>query len=91
MTNIFSIIKQSILNNYSPTYGEILNENKTEQFNNAVQSMCSDDEFEQYNAIMNMDKQRLIRESQAPHQEKIIKPSQSTVNIAGIGEVSQIC
>jgi hypothetical protein len=92
MTNIFSIIKQSILNNYSPTYGEIINENKGEVFNNAVQNMCSDEEFEQYNMLKNMDKHRLLKGSNEEiNEKKMGHTPQKNVNVAGIGDVIQIC
>ena len=33
MTNLFSVIKNAIMQNYTPTYGDLINENKGEVLN----------------------------------------------------------
>ena len=48
MTNIFNVIKNAIMENYTPTYGDLINENTGEVFNNAIKNMCTDSEYVQY-------------------------------------------
>lgn len=93
MTNIFKVIKNAIMENYTPTYGDLVNENKGEVLNNAVQNMCTDEEYEQYKSIMNSDKQRSLRFSNItqPSQQNKSQQINKTVVVSGIGEVNQIC
>lgn len=93
MTNIFNIIKNAIMENYTPTYGDLVNENKGEVLNNAVQNMCTNEEYEQYKSIMNSDKQRSLRFSNItqPSQQNKSQQINKTVVVSGIGEVNQIC
>jgi ribose 5-phosphate isomerase RpiB len=93
MTNLFSIIKNAIMQNYTPTYGDLINENKGEVLNNAIHNMCTDEEFEQYTSIMNNDKARLQQYSNTTQPSQQIKKPQMnrTITVCGIGEVNQIC
>lgn len=93
MTNIFKVIKNVIMENYTPTYGDLVNENKGEVLNNAVQNMCTDEEYEQYKSIMNSDKQRSLRFSNItqPSQQNKSQQINKTVVVSGIGKVNQIC
>ena len=81
------------MENYTPTYGDLVNENKGEVLNNAIQNMCTDEEYEQYKSIMNSDKQRSLRFSNITQPSKQNKSQQinKTVVVSGIGEVNQIC
>ncbi len=93
MTNVFNLIKNSILHNYTPTYGDLINENKQEVFNHAIHNICSDDEFNEYLMIEASDKKRLlssITNSTSPQINKKTQLSKQQT-IAGIGEVIQIC
>lgn len=91
MINLFSLIRQTILENYTPTYGEIISENKDNTFNNAIKNMCTDEEYNQYNELMNSDRQRLLNECQSPQYNQNIKKHNQSVTIPGIGEVTQVC
>ena len=93
MTNIFNIIKNAIMENYTPTYGDLINENKGEVLNNAIQNMCTDEEYEQYKSIMNSDKSRSLQYSNITHPLQQFKnqPINKIVVVSGIGEVNQIC
>ena len=93
MTNIFNIIKNAIMENYTPTYGDLINENKGEVLNNAIQNMCTDEEYEQYKSIMNSDKSRSLQYSNItqPLQQFKNQPINKIVVVSGIGEVNQIC
>ena len=92
MTNIFNVIKNAIMENYTPTYGDLINENKGEVLNNAIQNMCTDEEYEQYKSIMNSDKSRSLQYSNItqPLQQFKTQPINKIV-VSGIGEVNQIC
>ena len=93
MNNVFNLIKNSILHNYTPTYGDLINENKQEVFNHAVHNICSDDEYNEYMSIANSDKQRLLKKSDASILTNFYKKTinQSQTHISGIGDVTQIC
>ena len=93
MTNIFKVIKNAIMENYTPTYGDLINENKGEVLNNAIQNMCTDEEYEQYKSIMNSDKSRSLQYSNITQPLQQFKNQQinKTVVVGGIGEVNQIC
>ena len=93
MTNIFNIIKNAIMENYTPTYGDLINENKGEVLNNAIQNMCTDEEYEQYKSIMNSDKRRSLQYSNITQPLQQFKNQQinKIVVVSGIGEVNQIC
>lgn len=93
MTNIFNVIKNAIMENYTPTYGDLINENKGEVLNNAIQNMCTDEEYEQYKSIMNSDKSRSLQYSNItqPLQQFKNQPINKIVVVSGIGEVNQIC
>ena len=93
MTNIFNVIKNAIMENYTPTYGDLINENKSEVLNNAIQNMCTDEEYEQYKSIMNSDKRRSLQYSNITHPLQQFKNQQinKIVVVSGIGEVNQIC
>jgi hypothetical protein len=81
------------MQNYTPTYGDLINENKGEVLNNAIHNMCTDEEFEQYTSIMNNDKGRLQQYSNTTQPSQQIKKPQmtKTITVCGIGEVNQIC
>ena len=55
--------------------------------------MCTDEEYEQYNTIMNSDKHRLQQYSNTIQPSQQIKKPQmnKTITVCGIGEVNQIC
>lgn len=94
MKNVFDVIKNAILSNHTPTYGELISESRDESnmFNNAIRNMCSDEEYEEYNTIMTQDKLRLLNENitnQKPQQQR--KISNPSISVSGIGEVTQIC
>ena len=93
MTNIFNVIKNAIMENYTPTYGDLINEKKGEVLNNAIQNMCTDEEYEQYKSIMNSDKSRSLQYSNItqPLQQFKNQPINKIVVVSGIGEVNQIC
>ena len=93
MTNIFNVIKNAIMENYTPTYGDLINENKGEVLNNAIQNMCTDEEYEQYKSRMNSDKSRSLQYSNItqPLQQFKNQPINKIVVVSGIGEVNQIC
>ena len=93
MTNIFNIIKTAIMENYTPTYSDLINEKKGEVLNNAIQNMCTDEEYEQYKSIMNSDKHRSLRFSNItqPSQQNKSQQINKIVVVSGIGEVNQIC
>ena len=81
------------MENYTPTYGDLINENKGEVLNNAIQNMCTDEEYEQYKSIMNSDKSRSLQYSNItqPLQQFKNQPINKIVVVSGIGEVNQIC
>ena len=82
------------MQNYTPTYGDLINENKNEVLNNAIHNMCTDEEYEQYTTIMGSDKLRLQQYSNTVQQssQPLKKPQMNkTVIVNGIGEVNQIC
>ena len=91
MINLFSLIRQTIMENYTPTYGEIISENKDNTFNNAIKNICTDEEYNQYNELMNSDRQRLLNECQSTQYSQNIKKHNQSVTIPGIGEVTQVC
>lgn len=93
MNNIFNVIKNAIMENYTPTYGDLINENKGEVLNNAIQNMCTDEEYEQYKSIMNSDKHRSLQYSNITQPLQQFKNQQinKIVVVSGIGEVNQIC
>ena len=61
MNNLFDIIKNAIGNNDMP-YGDIINENKEEVYKNKIRRMCSRQDYETYNNIYKLDKDRFIRD-----------------------------
>lgn len=90
MVNLFSLIKQAIMENYTPTYGEIINEDKVNTFDNAVKNMCSDEEYNQYHDLITSDTRRLLNEAQTQQTFKPKKQNQP-ITVPGIGDVIQVC
>lgn len=91
--NIFEAIKNSIMEQYTPTYGEILENNKEKMYTNAIRNSCSNEEFEQYLEETNKLKSRLLQtEKQNTNQnnQKSFQQKQHNVNVCGIGEVTQV-
>lgn len=95
MYNVFDIIKNHIRLSDTPTYGDILNENKSEAHRNAIKRMCNQDEYEEYQAIYAADKARLINESYTELKDNYLMNKTNNKNeeqyIPGIGMVKQIC
>ena len=93
MTNIFKVIKNAIMENYTPTYNKIKKKKKGEVLNNAIQNMCTDEEYEQYKSIRNSDKCRSLKYSNITQPLQQFKNQQinKIVVVSGIGEVNQIC
>ena len=93
MNNVFNLIKNSILHNYTPTYGDLINENKQEVFNHAIHNMCSDEELNEYMMIESLDRKRLQASVTNSTSTQISKKPQiaKQQTISGIGEVIQIC
>ena len=54
MYNVFDIIKNHIRINDTPTYGDLLNENKNEVKQNAIRRLCTTDEYEEYKGILHL-------------------------------------
>lgn len=93
MANVFDIIKSVITQNYTPTYGELINESRNENnmYNNAIRNMCTDDEYEEYTMIMAQHRQRLLNENNTQNIPQQRKKNTSPISVSGIGEVTQIC
>ena len=93
MYNVFDIIKNHIRINDTPTYGDLLNENKNEVKKNAIRRLCTTDEYEEYKELYNFDKKRLIDESYTELKDNYLMPSgqNKEIYVPCIGLVKQIC
>ena len=95
MNNVFNIIKQHIRLNDTPTYGDLLNENKSIANENAIRRLCTAEEYEEYKEIYNKDKNRLINESgYTDLKDNYLMNTQVKEKeqfVFGIGEVKQMC
>lgn len=93
MYNVFDIIKNHIRINDTPTYGDLLNENKNEVKQNAIRRLCTIDEYEEYKELYNFDKKRLIDESYTELKDNYLMPSgqNKELYVSGIGLVKQMC
>lgn len=90
--NIFDIIKNYIKKEYTPTYGELCDNKLLEQ--NMVRNMCTDEDYEQYNLIMESDKKRLYNRSKPQINRPTHVQKQRQVmdkNVFGIGDCVQMC
>ena len=93
MNNLFDIIKNSIGNNDMP-YCDIINENKEEVYKNKIRRMCSRQDYETYNNIYKLDKDRFINENRNNVQNNFLMGETKRggeVYVPGIGTVNQIC
>ena len=93
MYNVFNIIKNHIRINDTPTYGDLLNENKNEVKQNAIKRLCTTEEYEEYKDLYNSDKKRLIDESYTELKDNYLMPSgqNKEIRVPGIGLVKQMC
>lgn len=94
MNNIFNIINNFIHVNDTPTYGDLINENKQEVKQNAIKRLCDSQEYQEYESLYNFDKARIINENYNELKDNYIMGNikrGNTVKIPGIGEVNQIC
>lgn len=93
MYNIFDIIRNHIRLNDTPTYGDLLNENKNEVRQNAIKRLCTNEEYEEYKDLYNFDKKRLIDESYTELKDNYLMPSgqNKEIHVPGIGLVKQMC
>lgn len=92
MSNIFDIINRFIRTNDTPTYGDLMNNNKNEVKNNSIKRLCNTNEYEAYNEMYNFDMKRL--QDQHDLKDNYLMGSQKNgqeVNIPGIGTVKQMC
>lgn len=90
MYNVFDIIKNHIRINDTPTYGDLLNENKSEVRQNAIKRLCTTEEYQE---LYNADKKRLIDESYTELKDNHLMPSgqNKEIYVPGIGLVKQMC
>jgi hypothetical protein len=90
--NIFDIIKNQLKRDYTPTYAEICDNKLLEE--NMVRNMCTDEDYEQYNMIMESDKKRLYNSSKPQINKPTHIQKQRQVidkNVFGIGDCVQMC
>jgi hypothetical protein len=90
--NIFDIIKNQLKRDYTPTYGELCDNRLLEE--NMVRNMCTDEDYEQYNMIMESDKKRLYNSSKPQiNRPTHIQKQRQTIdkNVFGIGDCVQMC
>ena len=82
---VFQYIERFKKTNSTYTYGDLMSGNSKSMFENSLSGV----EKQEYERLRNTDRQRLMVNEQI---NKEIKPNQQrTVNIGGIGEITQVC
>ena len=92
MINVFDIINNHLKREYTPTYAEICDNKLLET--NMIRNICTDEDYEQYNMIVESDKIRLYNNTKKqinkqPQIQKQHQPLDKT--IFGIGDCVQMC